>query len=104
MVHVDAATRERYADVADELRFFFITSGLELADLAVLPDPAERADVQGVELDGGRAWIAAVPSPAPKCIRCWHYRDDVGVNPEHPEICGRCVENVDGGGETRRWF
>jgi isoleucyl-tRNA synthetase len=104
VVHADAATRARYAEVADELRFFFITSKLTLSDLAVLPDPTERTDVQGVELDGAQAWVAAKPSESQKCIRCWHYRADVGVHPEHPEICGRCVENIDGAGETRRWF
>jgi isoleucyl-tRNA synthetase len=86
------------------LRFFFITSSLGLADLSVLPDPGERTDVQGVDLDDGKAWVAAVPSDARKCIRCWHYRPDVGTHAEHPEICGRCIENVDGAGETRRWF
>ena len=39
-----------------------------------------------------------------KCIRCWHYRPDVGSNPAHPEICGRCVSNIEGPGEDRRWF
>ncbi len=104
VVHADAATRARYAEVADELRFLFITSQLELADLAVTPDPAERGDAQGVDLEGADVWVAASPSDAPKCIRCWHYRADVGTHAEHPELCGRCVENVDGAGETRRWF
>ncbi|MFI4968617.1 MAG: isoleucine--tRNA ligase [Lysobacterales bacterium] len=104
VVHADAATRARYAEVADELRFFFITSNLALADLAVRPDPTERTDVQGVEIEGAEVWVAAKPSDALKCIRCWHYRADVGTHAEHPEICGRCVENVDGDGEVRRWF
>jgi isoleucyl-tRNA synthetase len=104
VVHADSATRARYADVADELRFFFITSKLDLADLAVLPDASERTDVQGVELEGGRAWVAATPSTAQKCIRCWHYQPDVGTHAQHPEICGRCITNVDGAGEVRRWF
>ncbi|HEY6941755.1 isoleucine--tRNA ligase [Dokdonella sp.] len=104
VVHADAATRARYAEVADELRFFFITSSLELADLAALPDPDGRTDVQGVDLDGAQAWVGAKPSDARKCIRCWQYRHDVGSHAEHPEICGRCIENVDGAGETRRWF
>jgi isoleucyl-tRNA synthetase len=103
-VHADAATCARYAEVAAELRYFFITSELRLVDLAVLPDPAGRADVQGVELEGADVWVAATPSDARKCIRCWHYRPDVGTHAEHPEICGRCIENVDGAGETRRWF
>jgi isoleucyl-tRNA synthetase len=104
VVHADAATRARYAEVADELRFFFITSNLALADLTVRPDPTERTDVHGVELEGAEVWVAAKPSDAQKCIRCWHYRADVGSHAEHPEICGRCVENVDGAGEVRRWF
>ena len=104
VVHADAATRARYAGVADELHFFFITSKLDLADLAVRPDPAERADVHGVEIEDAKVWIAAQPSTARKCIRCWHYRPDVGAHAGHPEICGRCIENVDGAGEVRRWF
>ena len=103
-VHADASTCARYAEVAAELRYFFITSELRLVDLAVLPDPAERADVQGVELEGADAWVAATPSDAQKCIRCWHYRPDVGSHADHPEICGRCVVNVDGAGEHRQWF
>jgi len=98
-LHADAATRARYAEVADELRFFFITSRLDWADVTARP-----ADAEIVKLDGGEVAIVARASEAAKCIRCWHYRDDVGVNPAHPDICGRCVENVDGGGETRRWF
>ncbi|WP_300617569.1 isoleucine--tRNA ligase [Dokdonella sp.] len=104
VVHADAATRTRYAEVADELRFLFITSELALTDLAVVPDPSERGDAQGVDIEGAEVWVAAQPSDAPKCIRCWHYRSDVGTHADNPEICGRCVENVDGTGETRRWF
>jgi isoleucyl-tRNA synthetase len=70
--------------LAEELRFFFISG-----------------DVSVVQ--GGDA-VTALVSAKPKCIRCWHHRDDVGANPEHPEICGRCVSNVDGPGEDREWF
>ena len=27
-----------------------------------------------------------------KCERCWHWETDVGSHPEHPTICGRCVQ------------
>jgi len=27
----------------------------------------------------------------------------VGVDPEHPEICGRCVDNISGKGEVRHY-
>jgi isoleucyl-tRNA synthetase len=36
-----------------------------------------------------------------KCERCWHYVEDVGTNPAHPTICGRCISNLHGAGETR---
>ena len=41
------------------------------------------------------------PSNQKKCERCWHYRADVGADPAHPEICGRCTQNLYGSGETR---
>ena len=46
-------------------------------------------------------WLKVNPSQAKKCKRCWHRRADVGCNIEHPEICGRCVGNVEGPGEKR---
>ncbi len=53
-------------------------------------------------MDGG-LWIAARASEHAKCVRCWHHREDVGTHAEHPELCGRCVQNVAGPGETRLW-
>ena len=58
--------------------------------------------VSGVELaEVHSTQIEVNPSKAVKCERCWHYRDDVGVNPEHPTICGRCDSNLHGDGEHR---
>jgi isoleucyl-tRNA synthetase len=42
-------------------------------------------------------------SAAEKCVRCWHRRSDVGQDSKHPALCGRCVENVEGGGEHRHF-
>jgi isoleucyl-tRNA synthetase len=36
-----------------------------------------------------------------KCERCWHVRADVGADPAHPGLCGRCVSNLHGEGEPR---
>ena len=56
-----------------------------------------------VTLQAGDALaVQAVPSPDTKCERCWHWRADVGQDPAHPEICGRCVSNLFGTGEDRR--
>jgi isoleucyl-tRNA synthetase len=97
-LYVDDATLATLAPVADELRFLFITSELRLHPVAAKPAEAVAAD--GV----AGAFVRAVASGAAKCVRCWHYRHDVGTHADHPELCGRCVDNVDGAGEDRRFF
>jgi isoleucyl-tRNA synthetase len=84
------------ASLGDELRFALITS-----DARVLPADARPADAEATENEG--LWIRAIASPHAKCGRCWHHRADVGSYPAHPSLCGRCVENVDGSGEIRRY-
>jgi len=87
-LRADAASCEWLAPFQDELRFLLISG-----DVSVVADDS----VQGIA-------VLAAPTGKPKCIRCWQHRGDVGSHPGHPEICGRCVTNVDGQGETRRWF
>ena len=79
-----------------ELRFALITSYASVAPMAEAPAEAIDSDVKGLR-------IAAWASAHQKCVRCWHHREDVGANTEHPELCGRCVDNVIGEGETRRF-
>jgi isoleucyl-tRNA synthetase len=84
------AAGERYdalAALGDDLRFALLTSHVSLTRAG---SAAEQA-------------IVARPSAHPKCERCWHYREDVGANAVHPSICGRCVSNLEGPGETRRF-
>jgi len=47
--------------------------------------------------------VQVTPSEAQKCERCWHYRRDVGVDHAHAGLCGRCVANLFGKGEARRF-
>jgi isoleucyl-tRNA synthetase len=79
---VGAADHTLLISLGEDLRFIFITSALTLT--------------QGEELA-----IQVAPSSAAKCERCWHYRDDVGIDPAHPTICGRCTSNLFGAGEAR---
>jgi isoleucyl-tRNA synthetase len=82
--------------MGDELRFFFITSYARLRPLSEAPEDAETEQVNGQPLV-----LEAMPSNHDKCVRCWHHRDRCRrIIPTHPELCGRCVENVDGAGET----
>jgi len=85
-LYADKPTYESMARLGDDLRFVFITS---------------RATVHFREGAGLGVGVAA--SLHPKCERCWHYRADVGVDKDHPEICGRCVTNLYGAGEPRRY-
>jgi isoleucyl-tRNA synthetase len=90
----------RFSALGDELRFFFITSHARVQRVEGAP-PADAA----LASNTGRAgiWIAVKPTSNPKCVRCWQRRPDVGSNPKHPELCGRCVTNVEGPGEVRRF-
>lgn len=97
VIHSEKALLDRHAQGAGELRFFFICSEVGLADVTAKPADA-------VQVDGLNAWISAKPSASQKCVRCWHYRADVGSHPDDPELCGRCVTNVAGKGEQRQWF
>jgi isoleucyl-tRNA synthetase len=72
------------ASLGEDLKFVFICSKVNL----------EKTDV-------GETVIEASPSAHAKCARCWHWREDVGQDAEHPELCGRCVSNLFGSGEAR---
>ncbi|EHD20075.1 MULTISPECIES: isoleucine--tRNA ligase [Brenneria] len=58
-------------------------------------------DAQATELPGLK--IALSKAEGHKCPRCWHYESDIGSNPDHPDICGRCATNVGGKGEERKF-
>jgi isoleucyl-tRNA synthetase len=97
-LYADGAVHTLLATLEDELRFVLITSYARVHPLAESPDDALAGELQGQPLR-----IRVTPSAYPKCIRCWHHRADVGTTKEHPQICGRCVENVTGAGEQRRF-
>ena len=84
------------ATLGDELRFVFITSGASVHSESERP-----ADAVAVGEEGVSVWLRLAPSEAHKCVRCWHRRPDVGDDDAHPELCGRCVSNVEGPGEVR---
>ncbi|WP_349256164.1 isoleucine--tRNA ligase [Banduia mediterranea] len=94
-LHATGVLQEALSGVAAELRFWLITSDAEL-----VAEPLEDA----IKLDNGELLgISIGRSESEKCQRCWHRRPDVGQHAAHPALCGRCIDNVDGVGETRRW-
>jgi len=95
-LYADDALVSVLQGLGDELRFVTLTSSASLSSMA-----DKSADAVATELEG--LALLAAKSAAEKCPRCWHHRSDVGANAEHPELCGRCVENVAGEGEERRY-
>jgi isoleucyl-tRNA synthetase len=97
-VYVSAGNGARFAQLGEELRFVFITSDARVHEVQRAP-----ADAVPATSAGEGVWISVRPAQAMKCVRCWHHRPDVGSAPAHPELCGRCVVNVSGEGEQRRF-
>lgn len=93
-LYAEEALAARLAKLGDELRFVLITSYASLAPLADAPADAVDSELAGLKL-------RVVKSAHGKCVRCWHFREDVGQHAEHPELCGRCIDNVHGDGEVR---
>ncbi len=84
--------------LGDELRFVLITSAAKVLPLSDATDAAEITEITGEKIA-----VSVVKSAYGKCHRCWHYREDVGQHSEHPDLCGRCIENIAGNGETRHF-
>ncbi|CAA0108588.1 Isoleucine--tRNA ligase [BD1-7 clade bacterium] len=95
-LYCDDGLYETLARIEDELRFVLITSTASIAKLA-----EAGSDVLDTELDGLKLQVSA--SAHEKCARCWHHREDVGSDDKHPELCVRCVDNVEGSGEVRHY-
>lgn len=85
-IHTDGDTYASLSRFGEDLKFTLITS---------------RANVY--KQPGAGVTVDVKTSAHTKCDRCWHYRADVGVDATHPTICGRCVSNLFGSGETRRY-
>lgn len=84
------ASGDKFAALAsldDDLKFVLITSQASVVQVASAEEET----------------VLVTPSAAQKCERCWHYRADVGSHAEHEGLCGRCVANLFGKGEARRF-
>lgn len=90
-LHAPPAVADVLSRIEAELRFVTITSDATLVRC------------EGLGTGGELVKVDIRASDAAKCVRCWHRRRDVGSDVRHPELCSRCVENVEGAGETRRF-
>ncbi|MFN7864059.1 MAG: isoleucine--tRNA ligase [Curvibacter sp.] len=84
VIRCDDPVFSKLSSLGNDLKFVFITSQVAL----------EHAKGSALSVD-------VSPSTDQKCERCWHYRDDVGHDPAHATLCGRCTSNLYGAGEAR---
>lgn len=94
-LYADEVLTEKLNRLGNELRFVLITSATTVKPLA------DAGDAATTELAGLKVLVQK--SKHSKCERCWHRREEVGTIAEHPDLCGRCVENIEGSGEQRRF-
>jgi isoleucyl-tRNA synthetase len=87
VVHAAGSDYDVLVRLGDDLRFVMITSRAGVKRVA--SEAEQRIEVQ--------------VSAYQKCERCWHYREDVGSNAQHATLCARCVSNLAGENEGRRY-
>ena len=98
-LYTTADLGEKLARLAEELRFVLITSKATIeivADAQQVPEGVAATEVAGL-------WLSVAAATGDKCERCWHVTTDVGCDDTHPTLCNRCVTNVDGEGEMRKY-
>lgn len=95
-LYADKALADKLNALGNELRFVLLTSQVKVADINEAPETALASDMAGLK-------IAFNKADGEKCPRCWHYATDIGQVAEHAELCGRCVTNVAGNGEERKF-
>lgn len=96
ILYCDEEQSSLLKQLEDEFHFVLITSYATVYPLSESPDDAVTTAINGIK-------IKVAVSKHNKCVRCWHHREDVGSHDKHPELCGRCIENIDGDGELRRF-
>jgi isoleucyl-tRNA synthetase len=94
-IYCDGQVYHDLQRLEDECRFVLITSAATVERATVLPSDLIACD------DFQTMAIRVEKSVHTKCVRCWHRQESVGKHQQHPEICDRCIENIDGTGETR---
>ncbi len=86
----------KLAKLGEELRFVLITSKATIETVTAAPENALETEIEGL-------WLTVASAEGEKCERCWHVTTDIGESEAHPTLCGRCITNIDGAGETRQF-
>ncbi|GAD81178.1 isoleucine--tRNA ligase [Vibrio ezurae] len=95
-LYADDALAAKLNKLGDELRFIMLTSRADVVALSEKPATAHETEIDGL-------FVQVNATELEKCDRCWHHTADVGTIEGHETICGRCVSNVEGEGEVRKF-
>jgi len=95
-LYCDTELTDQLSQLGAELQFALIVSRATVQPLDDAVAAAVETEVKGLKL-------TVTASQHPKCDRCWHHTADVGQITAHPELCPRCVDNIDGEGEVREF-
>ena len=85
-LHADDELMKILAGYAEDLHCFFIVSQVILAE--------KRFDGALESETFPSLAIGVAPAQGDKCPRCWVWARDIGSAPDHPEVCGRCAQNL----------
>jgi isoleucyl-tRNA synthetase len=95
-IYAKQSLLEVLGKLENELRFIFITSE---ASIKPISDALDINDIISTEIEGLK--VKVTKTDHIKCQRCWHHVENIGFNEDHPSICDRCVQNIEGEGEIR---
>ena len=95
-LYADDALHKTLQQLGDELKFVLITSQARLQAIVDKPDNAVETSVSGL-------YVTIAASQHQRCDRCWHQTAAVGKHADHPDLCDRCIDNIEGAGELRQF-
>lgn len=99
---LERARQAKEIGKALEAKLTFSGAGPQLeAAKSNVEELRELLNVSQLEIrttEPGAIAVSVSKASGQKCERCWHWETDVGANPEHPTICGRCVKAVTAAG------
>lgn len=96
VLFVDDKNRAAIDRIKDELRFILITSSATVHPMSECTSDAIKNKELGIAIE-------VRSSSYPKCGRCWHRCEDVGTHAAHPDLCQRCIDNISGKPEQRKF-
>lgn len=96
IIYAEKSLLDILGKLENELRFIFITSE---ANIKPINDLVDKDDIISTEMEGLK--VKVKKTDYIKCQRCWHHVENIGSNKDHPNICNRCIQNLEGEGEIR---